>query len=504
MNETRSGEPRLQNYSDYLNPALTPSDTLSSIALNRIHDAIYLVDRALRIKYVNEKACKLMGFSQRALMQVSFAALDHELKDDDVAALWWKLTMRPEGITFTSQHTPRRGEPISVQVSSSLYLHGGVPHALCVVRDVRELKQKEAIQQLREKQFRALVENSPDMIARFDLSLRCVYVNPPVLKWFDGQEQDIYRWQLTEAVPHHEAGMALLRLVSHSLASGEQAEGELTLNHGDRKRILHVRSVPEFDLHGELESVLTVGRDITAIRLAEEELREAHQQLRLLARNQEAQREAERKHLAHEIHDKLGQHLTSLRVGLSLIRMQSPEAGDAVHQQVDNLMQLVDGTIQVVRDVSTRLRPNMLNLGLVPALEWLRDEFNKHNTTRCIFVPPHGKDLRLSDECLTAAFRVVQESLTNVQRHAGATSVYLFMKQDGDRLRIDVVDNGKGFDMRRVRPNAWGLPGMVERAAMLNGEVVIDSKPGEGTRVQLSFPHRPPVLSRTLFTKKNK
>ncbi|MDU3078299.1 MAG: PAS domain-containing protein, partial [Mixta calida] len=105
----------MQNYSDYPNPALTPSDTLSSIALNRIHDAIYLVDRALRIKYVNEKACKLMGFSQRALMQVSFAALDHELKDDDVAALWWKLTMRPEGITFTSQHTPRRGEPISVQ-----------------------------------------------------------------------------------------------------------------------------------------------------------------------------------------------------------------------------------------------------------------------------------------------------------------------------------------------------------------------------------------------------
>jgi len=110
----------------------------------------------------------------------------------------------------------------------------------------------------------------------------------------------------------------------------------------------------------------------------------------------------------------------------------------------------------------------------------------------------------LPDRLAGVVYRVVQESLTNVQRHAGATSVYLFMKQDGDRLRIDVVDNGKGFDMRRVRPNAWGLPGMVERAAMLNGEVVIDSKPGEGTRVQLSFPHRPPVLSRTLFTKKNK
>ncbi len=494
----------MQNYSHCLNPALTPPDSLSSIALDRIHDAIYLVDRNLRIKYVNEKACKLMGYSPHALMRLSFAVIDHELQDDDVTALWWKLTMRPEGITFTSQHTPSRGEPISVQVSSSHYLHGGEAHALCVVRDVRELKQKEAVQLLREKQFRALVENSPDMIARFDLTLRCVYVNPPVLKWFEGHEQEIYRRQLTEAVPHNETGMALLRLVSQSMASGSEAEGELTLTQGSRRRILHVRSVPEFDLHGELESVLTVGRDITGIRLAEEELREAHQQLRLLARNQEAQREAERKHLAHEIHDELGQHLTSLRVGLSLIRMQSPQAGEAVHQQVDNLMQLVDSTIQVVRDVSTRLRPNMLNLGLVPALEWLRDEFNKHNTTRCIFIPPQQKALRLSDECVTAAFRVVQESLTNVQRHAKASSVYIFVKQDGDKLRIDVVDNGKGFDMQHVRPNAWGLPGMVERAAMLNGEVCIDSRPGEGTRVQLSFPHRARGLSRALFNKIDK
>ncbi|URQ61333.1 PAS domain S-box protein [Pantoea alhagi] len=499
-----NGDALLQNYSHCLNPTLTPPDSLSSIALDRIHDAIYLVDRNLRIKYVNEKACKLMGYSPHALMQLSFAVIDHELQDDDVTALWWKLAMRPEGITFTSQHTPSRGELISVQVSSSHYLHGGEPHALCVVRDVREVKQKEAVQQLREKQFRALVENSPDMIARFDLALRCVYVNPPVLKWFEGREQEIYHRQLTEAVPHNETGMALLRLVSQSMASGNEAEGELTLTQGSRRRILHVRSVPEFNLHGELESVLTVGRDITAIRLAEEELREAHQQLRLLARNQETQREAERKHLAHEIHDELGQHLTSLRVGLSLIRMQSPEAGEALHQQVDNLMQLVDSTIQVVRDVSTRLRPNMLNLGLVPALEWLRDEFNKHNTTRCIFIPPQGKELRLSDECVTAAFRVVQESLTNVQRHAKASSVYIFVKQDGDKLRIDVVDNGKGFDMQNVRPNAWGLPGMVERAAMLNGEVSIDSRPGEGTRVQLSFPHRPRSLSRALFNKIDK
>lgn len=134
--------------------------------------------------------------------------------------------MRPEGITFTSQHRHRNGEIIAVQVSSSRYQHGGRPHALCIVSDVRELKKKEAIQHLREKQFRALVENSPDMVARFDLSFRCIYVNPRVLTWFNRTESQISGWQLTESVPHHNAGMELLRLIAHTMSSSTPTDGK--------------------------------------------------------------------------------------------------------------------------------------------------------------------------------------------------------------------------------------------------------------------------------------
>ncbi|AGB84137.1 PAS domain S-box [Serratia sp. FGI94] len=478
----------MQRFFHWLDPSLTATESLSSIALNRIHDAIYLLDQDLTIKYVNERACNLMGYSKKALLSSNFAAIAPELADGDVAALWWKLTMRPEGITFTSQHQHRNGEIIAVQVSSSRYQHGGRPHALCIVSDVRELKKKEAIQHLREKQFRALVENSPDMVARFDLSFRCIYVNPRVLSWFNRSESQIFGWKLTESVPHHNAGMELLRLIAHTMSSSTPTDGEIALEHQSQQRVLHVRSVPEFNLEGELESVLAIGRDITGIRLAEKELRDAHQQLRLLARNQEARREAERKYLASEIHDELGQHLTSLRVGLSLIRMQSPENNAAVHLQVENLMHLVDSTIQVVRDVSTRLRPNMLNMGLLPALEWLRDEFNRQQKCRCILIATTEKKLQLDDPSTTAAFRVVQESLTNVTRHARASSVYIFVRQRGEKLEIEVVDNGRGFDQQRVRSNAWGLPGMKERAEMLQGWLTIDSKPGEGTRVRLNFP----------------
>lgn len=478
----------MQRFFNWLDSSLMATEPLSTIALNRVHDAIYLLTQDLTIKYVNERACNLMGYTKKTLLGNNFATIAPELVDNDIAALWWKLTMRPEGITYISQHRHRNGESITVQISSSHYQHGDSPHVLCIVSDVRELKEKETILQLKEKQFRALVENSPDMVARFDLSFSCIYANPRVLTWFNRTENQISGWQLTKSVPHHHAGMVLLHLISHTISSASPTEGEITLEHQNQQRVLHIRCVPEFNLEGELESVLTIGHDITGIRLAEKELRDAHQQLRLLARNQEARREAERKHLASEIHDELGQHLTSLRVGLSLIRIQSSKKNTTMHQQVENMMSLVDRTIQVVRDISTRLRPNMLNMGLLAALEWLCDDFNHHQKCRCILISTTVTKLQLDDPSTTAAFRVVQESLTNVTRHAKASSVYIFVRQRGDKLEIEVVDNGRGFSQKRVRADAWGLLGMKERAKMLQGFLTIDSKQGEGTRVQLSFP----------------
>lgn len=461
---------------------------LSDIALNRVHDAIYLIDCDLRIKYVNDKACTLLGYNREGFSQLPFSAIDPELRDSDVVALWWKLSVRPEGITFTSHHRDSRAELIPVEVSSIGYTHRGEQHILCVVHDVRELRRQKEQQRLREKQMSLVVENSPDLILRFDLNTRCLYANPAVRNWFGLSEQEIHHKPLTESVPKGDVGLSFFKLVSKTLVDEKGAEQELTLLRHGKKRILHVRCVPEYNLAGKLASVLAVGRDITPIRQTEEELRFAHQQLRMLAQNFEQDREAERKQLARDIHDELGQHLTSLRTGLSLLAMRAPQQTAELRGQVENLMGLVDSTIQVVRDVSTRLRPNVLNLGLIPALEWLRDRFNKDGGCRCILVAPNEHTVVLDDASLTAAFRVVQESLTNVARHAGASTVYIIVKPEPDTLSIEVVDNGKGFTPGRVRKNAFGLPGIQERARMLNGEAAIVSARGKGTRVRLTFP----------------
>lgn len=477
----------LQGMTNRKHPADVTSTRLSDIALNRVHDAVYLIDSQLRIKYVNDKACQMTGYSREEMAGLLFSTIEHELRDSDVVTLWWKLSIRAEGITFTSQHTDSRGELFPVEISASAYDNQGELQILSVVHDVRELRRQKEQQRLREKQMQRVVENSPDLIARFDVHMRCIYANPAVRSCFGLHEQNIQQ-TLTDSVPRGDVGLSFFKLVSQALVSESDSEDEVVIERHGETRVVNVRCVAEYDLQGKVTSVLAVGRDITGIRRAEEELRAAHQQLRLLTRNQELAREAERKQLARDIHDELGQHLTSLRTGLSLLSIRADEGSAVIQAQLANLTQLVDSTIQVVRDVSTRLRPNVLNLGLIPSLEWLRDQFMKNGGCRCILVAPDEHSVQLDEVSLTAAFRVVQESLTNAARHASASNIYIIVKPQLERLEIEVVDNGKGFNIHRVHKNAFGLLGLQERGRMLDGEVVITSEPGKGTRVKLTFP----------------
>lgn len=462
-----------------------------AFVLDRINDAVYLVNKELELVYVNNKACQMLGYTHKEMAQLRLADVDHELKDRDVSMLWWKLSMRPEGIRFTSQHNDRAGDIIPVEISSSRYDRHTQRHILCVVRDIRDINQQTLRRLEQEHQFRSLVDNTQELIARFDLQMRCTYVNAAVLSLLGCELQQAAGWKLTDCIPWHEAGMGLFKLVASTLPSGKSSEGELELDIGDQRRTVHVRCIAEFDLLGQITSILIIGRDITHFRETENQLRETHLQLRMLARTQNARAELERKHIAREVHDELGQHLTSLRVGLSLLNMQlAKTAHDNYGDRMDHLMTLVDSTIHVVRDISTRLRPNVLNMGLIPALEWLRDEFIRHNQCGCVLIAPDENNVRLDEESSTTVFRVIQESLTNVTRHAMATKVTLIVQLNPHALQILIRDNGRGFKPERIAKNAFGLLGIRERVAMLNGTVTIDSTPGKGTLIRLTLPVR--------------
>ncbi|MEE3661374.1 PAS domain-containing protein [Brenneria sp. g21c3] len=469
-----------------------PQLELVDFALSRIKDAIYIVNGEERFCYVNASACQMLHYGSRALLQLRVTDIDPDWTGRTQSDSWWKAYKSDSGVTFETRHVTRFGMIVPVEVNLTRFKHKGRSYCMCVVRDIRERKHIEQLAYAREQEFRALVENTPDLITRFDPQLKCLYANSATLVHLGLALEQLLGRQFTESMPGARCAMHIQQLLQQVVDTRSSAEGELAEENGkgDQRHlsIHHIRCVPEFDRHGALVSILAVGRDITAIRYAEKKLADSHMQLRLLARQREISREAERKHISREIHDELGQHLTTIRMSLSLMRMCHARDNPDLQAQLKKLMQLSDQTIQVVRNVSTSLRPNVLNMGLTPALEWLCDEFNRNYSGGCVLKTAQP-ELTLKDESATAAFRVAQESLTNVARHAQATRVVITLESQSGNVVLRIRDNGKGFNTGIDKADTFGLISMKERGSMLGGEVVIDSAPGRGTLVQLTFPN---------------
>ncbi|HXG09443.1 MAG TPA: ATP-binding protein [Gemmataceae bacterium] len=220
-----------------------------------------------------------------------------------------------------------------------------------------------------------------------------------------------------------------------------------------------------------------------------EQVRKGRERLQVLSRQLLAAQEAERRRLARELHDQIGQALTAVKINLQALRRSFPESAD----RLDESITLVERTLQDVRDLSLDLRPSLLDdLGLVPALEWYLDRQAQRA----------GLDVRLDAEPLagpvppeveTACFRIVQEAVTNVLRHARARHVWVELRPSGEELRLAVRDDGIGFDVaaaeeRAARGASLGLLGMQERALLVGGQLQIRSTPSGGTEILARLP----------------
>jgi PAS domain S-box-containing protein len=229
--------------------------------------------------------------------------------------------------------------------------------------------------------------------------------------------------------------------------------------------------------------------DITERRRAEEERQRSLEQLRALAAQQQSVREEERKRLAREIHDQLGQALTAIKIDLSFLLRELPAGEKPPAKRTASILQLVDEAIRAVRRISTELRPGILDdLGLVATLEWAGEDFQARTGTRCRLDLPR-EDIAVDPERATAIFRILQETLTNVARHADASQVEVRLaKEDGD-LTLEVHDNGKGIPEDKLsNGESLGILGMRERALLLGGEIIISGAPGQGTIVRVRIP----------------
>jgi signal transduction histidine kinase len=228
-------------------------------------------------------------------------------------------------------------------------------------------------------------------------------------------------------------------------------------------------------------------------RRAEEQLRESHEQLRALSVYLQSVREEERTRIAREVHDELGQALTSCKLDLSWIAGKLPSDLKPLIDKARALTAHIDSTIQTVRRISSELRPGVLDhLGLVAAIEWQANEFQNRTGIRC--------DVRsrihepLDQDLSTTFFRIFQETLTNVIRHAGATQVGVDLKEAEGQITLEVKDNGRGIARTEIFNNrSMGLLGMRERTELLGGIFQIGNVPRQkGTRVRVSIPLKSP------------
>ena len=197
----------------------------------------------------------------------------------------------------------------------------------------------------------------------------------------------------------------------------------------------------------------------------------------------EAVREGERKRIAMEMHDELGQLLTALRIEVLLLRQNVSENLIAL-QKADEMKRLVDSAMGVVRGVVNQIRPAALDFGIVPALEWLAADFRRRTRIPCDLVAVSPEPC-LSEKYTVGIFRIVQESLTNISRHAFASQVEIRLSKLGSTIELLVRDDGKGFEMPVRRLGSYGLLGIADRARMMEAHLKIDSLPGRGTIIKL-------------------
>ncbi len=224
------------------------------------------------------------------------------------------------------------------------------------------------------------------------------------------------------------------------------------------------------------------------LRTSEAQLQLSNENLRRFSAHAEHIKEFERKRIAREIHDDLGQNLLALRIEADMLLSRTSDRHPRLHARARATVNQIDTTIKSVRQIINDLRPNVLDLGLNAAVDWQIAQFRQRTGIQCKLVENH-QDIGVSDQCATALFRILQESLSNILRHAEATRVQVVLRAEGDWVWMSVSDNGIGFRPGgRDKAGSFGLVGIEERIIILGGMFDLHSEPGVGTTIKVAVP----------------
>jgi PAS domain S-box-containing protein len=370
-----------------------------------------------------------------------------------------------------------------VNVSPITDVAGTVTGHCITINDISERKRNED----KLKQLSQAVEQSPASVVITDVKGNIQYVNSKFTEVTGYQAEEVMGKNPRILKSGHTTSNAYAGLWK-SITAGSEWHGEFQnmKKNGESYWELALIS-PIFNSKGEIINFLAIKEDITKRKKAEEEILQKNEQLRLLSDHLENIREEERSNIAREIHDELGQQLTVMKMDVSLLQKKLMTIKEPRELKLDDLDNLIDQTIQTVRRLAFELRPSMLDdLGLYSTIDWYAQEFEKRTGLKVFMTT--DKEKVFDKKITTNLFRIFQECLTNVARHAKATEVKIDLKMENSNFFMTVRDNGKGFDTSAKNKQTLGILGMRERTVIMHGEYSIESTQGKGTIVNVKVP----------------
>ena len=460
---------------------LDKSNLWKRAIINALPDMLYVIDRDNRFaNYINPRGHRTYAdpafFMNKRVEEVMPAELAKEMIGNfdairagkDMITHQYSLNLDGRSLDYEARYTQYNKQEV-----------------LVLVRDITERVQAEKKLRESEVKYRTLVEKASDAIFIADFTGKILIVNPAACRLSQYTEAELLQRTIFDFTLPDELSRQPLQF--EVIASGGTARAERKLRRKDLTQIdveITASKVSE-------DRFLAFIRDISERKKIEKELRDSREQFRQLSNYLENIREEERVHIAREIHDELGQQLTVLKMDLYRLG-KGREKDEELEKEKETLQDLVNEIVLTVRKISSQLRPSVLDdLGLEAAMEWYSREFHKRTGIKVYFTSLL-EDRPLTDKTKTGLFRIFQESLTNILRHAAAGEVRISLAPAGDQLELRIEDNGKGFTPEEIEgKKTLGLLGIKERAAVLKGEYEIRSTPGKGTVTTVRVPLEP-------------
>jgi len=484
--------------------ALRESEQLFRTSFENATAGVCLVGTDGSFLSVNQTMCDMLGYSRSEFEQLSFNAVTHD-EDKDIGAAFVENALSGDvnRAHFEKRYLHKDGHTIWAYVSSTLVRQPGIKrhYFISYLQDITDRKRAETerlslTHDLGERvkeltalhgTARLLQEERP-----FDKELlsELVALLPPAWQYPEVCVARITYADLDVQTPGWRETL-WQQTASFVTRAGEQ--GMIAVGYVEERP-----PDKEGPFLAEERNLIESLADMLGTHLerkrAEEQIRETSEQLRALMASLRSAKEEEGVRIAREIHDELGSALTGLRWDLEEIakavsRAEAPAFPPALRGKIDTMFGLIDGTIQGVRRISSELRPSILDdLGLGAAVEWQAQQFQARTGIACRYVCS-VENVDLDTEQGTSVFRIFQEALTNVLRHAEATRVDVSLEEEGDEFLLTIRDDGKGIrEGEKASPSALGLLGMRERAHLIGGRVDIAGVEGKGTTVTLRVP----------------